>query len=221
MRKPRLLDLFCCAGGAGKGYRDAGFEVVGIDVTPQPNYPYEFHQADAMEILRDSAFLDTFNVIHASPPCQMYSAALKHLSAPQPMLIDPVRDALQGRTYVIENVIGSPLPHQTDLFGHHGVMICGTGFGMRIYRHRLFEASISLSAPACNHARPAMNPHNSAAREAMWEEFGRDNPIELHWRREMGVDWMNRQEAREAIPPVYTRHIGQQLIAHLAAKVAA
>src|SRR4051812_30614731 len=114
MNRPRLLDLFCGAGGAAMGYHRAGFDVIRVEIGPQPNYPFEFHQADAM-----SYSLDGFDAIHASPPCQMYSRALRHMSAPQPMLIDAVKDILAetGLPWVIENVEGSPLPTQSDLFG--------------------------------------------------------------------------------------------------------
>jgi DNA (cytosine-5)-methyltransferase 1 len=217
MSRPRLLDLFCGAGGAAIGYHRAGFDVVGVDIAPQPNYPFEFVQADALTFP-----LGGFDAIHASPPCQMYSRALRHMSAPQPMLIDAMKRRLtkHGDAWIIENVEGSPLPTQSDLFGAHGVMLCGTSFGMRIYRHRLFETSFPVSGPPCKHTRPAMNPHNQAARDLMYEEFGRGDP-EVTWRREMGVEWMGRYEAREAIPPAYTKHIGGYLMAAIRHEAAA
>lgn len=186
----------------------AGFDVVGVDIEPQPNYPFEFHQADAMTFS-----LDGFNVIHASPPCQMYSTNMRHLSGPQPMLIDATRERLQasGATWVIENVEGSPLPDQDDLFGRHGIILCGTAFGLRVWRHRWFESNVPLLSKGCAHAGHAMNPHNVAGRARIYEEFGRQDP-EILWRNEMGVGWMGRYDAREAIPPVYTQWIGQQLI---------
>jgi DNA (cytosine-5)-methyltransferase 1 len=101
------------------------------------------------------------------------------------------------------------------------VTVCGTGLGLRVYRHRLFESNLPLVGTDCDHSRPAMNPHNQAGRDAMYEEFGRCDP-EPRWRQEMGVPWMSRYDAREAIPPAYTEHIGRQLIAQLdAAEVAA
>lgn len=156
-----LADFFCCAGGAGMGYKLSGFQVVGIDVEPQPRYPFEFIQADAMELLADPGFMARFDAAHASPPCQMYSKALRHMAAPQPMLIDAVRERLIeiGLPYVIENVEGSPLPRQSDLFGAHGVELCGTMFGLPVWRHRLFECSMSVPIPRpCDHSRPSMNP---------------------------------------------------------------
>jgi DNA (cytosine-5)-methyltransferase 1 len=217
MSRPRLLDLMCGAGGAGKGYDEAGFEVVGVDIKPMPRYPFEFHQADAMTFP-----LSGFDAIAASPPCQMYSRALKHLSAPQPMLIDAMRERLiaNGAPWIIENVEGSPLPTSSTLFGQHGVMLCGTAFGMRSYRHRLFETSFPVHGPGCAHQRPALNPHNAKARELIYEEFGRGDPEKV-WRRDMGVEWMSRYEAREAIPPAFTRFLGAQLMNHLGWEVAA
>jgi DNA (cytosine-5)-methyltransferase 1 len=209
--KPRLLDLFCCAGGAGMGYHRAGFEVVGVDVESQPNYPFEFHQADAMEFP-----LDGFDAIHASPPCQMYSKALKHLAAPQPMLIDGVEARLRkaGVPWVIENVEGAPIPKSSDLFGAHGFMLCGTSFGLRVWRHRLFLSSVPMTAPECRHSGHALNPHNVAGRKRIYAEFGRVNPEKV-WQRAVGVEWMTQDEARECVPPAYTEYVGLKLMAHL------
>ena len=138
----RLLDLFCCAGGAAKGYSDAGFEVVGVDINPQPNYPFEFIQADVLNM--DIGFLQDFDAIHASPPCQSYSDLAKRNrnADAHPRLIEPVREMLDksGRPYVIENVEGAPLQNP--------IVLCGTMFkGLRVIRHRLFEANFPLVAP--------------------------------------------------------------------------
>jgi DNA (cytosine-5)-methyltransferase 1 len=209
----RLLDLFCGAGGAGMGYHRAGFDVVGVDINPQPRYPFEFHQADAMTFP-----LDGYDVIHASPPCQAYSSHLRHMATPQSMLIDAVIERLHGHTWVVENVEGAPLPDSDTLFGEHGLMLCGTSFGLRIYRHRLFQTSTPITGALCDHRLPHLpvfNPHNADARERMYVEFDRNEHAEARWAREMGVEWMNRHEAREAIPPAYTQHIGEQLLASL------
>lgn len=198
---------------------------MGVDIDPQPRYPYEFIQADALAALRgeiDGVDLDAFDVIHASPPCQSYSKAFKHMAKPQPMLIDPVRDLLiqLGKPWIIENVEGAPLGRQDDLFGGYGSMCCGTAFGMRVYRHRLFESSHPLIGAPCQHNGRAMNPHNSVARQAMYREFGREamhrkfgrDAAEKVWAEEMGVSWMSRHGARESIPPAFTEWLGKQLM---------
>lgn len=200
--KPRLLDLFCGAGGCSVGYARAGFEVVGVDIKPQPRYPFEFHQSDAMTFP-----LDGFDVIHASPPCQSYSKAMKHLAKPQPKLVEPLRLILAGKIYVIENTPGCPLIDP--------IILCGTSFGLRIWRHRLFECSLPLKALPCNHNGRPINPHRQSGRDLIKDEFGGRNP-ELVWRDAAGLDWMIRQrEWREAIPPVYTEYIGKQLLEQL------
>lgn len=220
---PRLLDLFCGAGGAGTGYHRAGFEVVGVDINPQPNYPFEFHQLDALSVLEEWTNPSDYAAIHASPPCQDYSKAMRHLANPKPRLLDPVRKHLTaiGLPYVIENVVGAPLPTSATLDGRFGVELCGTMFGLRVYRHRLFETTFPISAPTgCSHDRPAMNPHNQAGRDLITAEFGSGDQ-ERPWREEMGVSWMNRQEARESIPPAYTEYVGRLLLEQTQAAVAA
>lgn len=218
--KPRLLDLFCGAGGASKGYQRAGFYVVGVDIKPQPRYcGDEFVQADAMVLLAQALagygaeWIQGFDAIHASPPCQSYSRSFKHLATPQPLLIEAVRERLvaSGVPWVIENVEGAPIPKAADLFGRTGFVLCGTAFGLRIERHRLFESNVLMASSECHHQRHAMNPHNVAGRKRIYEEFGRGDPEKL-WAREMGVEWMNRHETREAIPPVYTEWIGRELL---------
>jgi DNA (cytosine-5)-methyltransferase 1 len=209
---PRLLDLFCGAGGCAWGYRMAGFEIVGVDIESQ-NYPFEFHQADAVGFP-----VEGFDAVHASPPCQMYSRAMKHLSAPQPMLIDAIREKLiaSGLPWVIENVEGAPLPTQSTLDGRHGVELCGSMFGLPIFRHRLFEASFPIEPPAgCGHKTLAMNPHNEPGRQRIYETYGRGQHPEAPWREAMGVGWMERYEAREAVPPAFTAHIGRYLAAEV------
>jgi DNA (cytosine-5)-methyltransferase 1 len=143
VRKPRLLDLFCCAGGAGVGYSQAGFEVVGVDIKLQRNYPLPFIQADALAL--DPKFISLFDAVHASPPCQAYSdLAKRNGNADEwPHLIEPVRDMLirSGIPYVIENVDGAPLLNP--------VVLCGTMFPeLRVLRHRLFEANFEIVPPA-------------------------------------------------------------------------
>jgi DNA (cytosine-5)-methyltransferase 1 len=143
----RLLDLFCGAGGAGMGYHRAGFEVVGVDIKPQPRYPFEFHRADALEYLNQH--WREFDIIHASPPCQFYSRATKMNGTKHnhPDLLQPTIDALDatGKPYIVENVPGAPMKNY--------LMLCGTMFGLRVFRHRLFVTSpqIMFSPFSCNH----------------------------------------------------------------------
>ncbi len=221
MTRPRLLDLFCGAGGAAMGYSLAGFDVVGVDNRPQPRYPFTFVQADAMTYP-----LDGFDVIHASPPCQDYSKAMRCFvgDGEYPRLIEPVRERLHltGRSWVIENVDGAPLPVQDTLDGAHGTELCGSMFRLRIWRHRLFETSFGITAPrGCDHSLLPMNPHKSTNRQLWRKILGPDVPLERRWREEMGVGWMDGDEGREAIPPAYTEYIGRQLLDYLAIPIGA
>lgn len=220
--KPRLLDLFCKAGGCSMGYHRAGFEVVGVDIAPQKNYPFEFVQADALTL--DPEWLASFDAIHASPPCQHYSAfASMHPDKTYPDLIDPVRELLarSGRPWVMENVETSPLVRGSDIFGSHGVMLCGSSFGLgarglQLRRHRVFEANFPVDGPPCRHQGNSIGVyghggHTKKHRMAYAAEA----------REALGIDWMNRDEMSEAIPPAYTEYIGRQLLAHVDKQVAA
>lgn len=216
-RKPRLLDLFCCAGGAGVGYARAGFDVVGIDKTPQPHYPLPFIRADALNL--DPEFICTFDAIHASPPCQSYSDLAKRNRNGHewPRLIEPVREMLikSGLPYIIENVDGAPLINP--------VVLCGTMFkGLRVLRHRLFETNFTLLAPP--HGRHPVC-HTFDKRKSQYgktdemRDFvsvnGGGNCRVAAARDAMGIDWMTKIELNEAIPPAYTQFIGQQLLAYI------
>ena len=217
MSRPVLLDLFCGAGGAAMGYHRAGFDVLGIDIKPQPRYPFTFIQADALTFP-----LGGFDAIHASPPCQDYSRSLRHLADGYPRLIDPVRNRLQaaGVLWVIENVAGAPLPMQADLFGAYGMELCGTMFRLRVQRHRLFETSFPVAAPrGCDHSAEIINPYNNEARRRFRAVHGVD-PRRGAWQAAMDVPWMSEAEATETIPPAYTEYIGDQLLGHLTARAA-
>jgi DNA (cytosine-5)-methyltransferase 1 len=219
--RPHLLDLFCCAGGAAMGYHQAGFEVVGVDIRPQPRYPFHFIQQDVM--LFDEAerfgFLQSFDAIHASPPCQDYSP-LKALSPHKtyPDLIAATRTMLDetGVPYVIENVMSAPLVKERS------IVLCGSMFGLRTYRHRRFESRIALTAP--EHPKHTVLTATKQ-RKARWAEgwnVSITGDVGTYVGPEaMGVDWMNGDELCEAIPPAYTRHIGEQLIAFLQQREAA
>lgn len=223
--KPRLLDLFCGAGGAAMGYHQAGFDVVGVDIKPQPNYPYTFIQSDVFEFLHSRPMWEwiiEFDAIHASPPCQAFTAYRRKghgVGDGYPDLIEWTRQDLGeiGLRYVIENVQHSPLVEP--------VTLCGSMFGLDVRRHRLFETNWPLGQPACNHA----------AQKANGKRFpgatNRDGRYTVEvgvWRiplaiqqAAMGIDWMTLEELTEAIPPAYTEWIGSELFAHFESEVEA
>ena len=219
--RPRLLDLFCGAGGSAVGYHRAGFDVVGVDIAPQPHYPFEFHQMGAMYAL---SVLDDFapDAIHASPPCQAYSIAAKiHGKGDHPELVPATRKLLQatGLPWVMENVPGAPMENY--------VVLCGLALGCGVKRHRLFETNWMVWAPPqCpkghegdwvtvfghtvigrQHSVPDPRP---GKRSQVFKHLGTDRGREA-----MGIDWMNRDELSQAIPPAYTTFIGTQLLQHL------
>ena len=208
----RLLDIYCGAGGCSEGYRRAWFEVVGVDIAPQKNYPFEFHQADALEYLAEHGH--EFDAIHASPPCQAYSVTQRIHDNDYPELIEPTRKLLRdtGKPYVIENVPGAPLEIP--------ILLCGLMFGIKVIRHRLFECSFPVIAPEDNHEGVRIftnaNRGYSAFRKGATHICVAGNnfdPVDGSFA--MGIDWMNRKELSQAIPPAYTEYIGKQLIAHL------
>lgn len=215
---PRLLDLFCGAGGAGMGYHRAGFDVVGVDIEPQPHYPFEFHQADALEFVAEHG--REYDVIHASPPCQAYTG-LRNItlsrfgSAPDhPDLIGVVRRELikTGKIYIIENVQNSPLQTQ--------VILCGASFGLQhLARHRHFESNfLFMGVPKCSHReneytigvygqrpdgrRVSYRKHRLCRAAKSLDEA----------QEEMGIDWMDWNEIKNAIPPAYTEWLGRRMM---------
>jgi DNA (cytosine-5)-methyltransferase 1 len=208
----KLLDLFCGAGGCSMGYHRAGFEVVGVDIKPQKHYPFEFHQADALEYLAEHGA--EFDVMHASPPCQAYSAGSRMRtgnSKNHPKLIEPVRELLivSGKTYVIENVVGAPLINP--------ILLCGSMFGLRVRRHRLFETNIFILSKPCEHSRQSIvigvygdHAEDSCIRKGHPARRAKDMDDA---RDAMGIDWMETwHEIKEAIPPAYTEWIGKQIM---------
>lgn len=206
------------------GYFRAGFDVVGVDIKPQPDYPFEFHQADAMTFP-----LEGFDAIHASPPCQAYSR-MRHLpwlkGREYPELIDATRERLQeaGVPWAIENVADAPMPGS--------IVLCGLMFGLPLYRHRRFETrDVVLFHPphpphrnvlAAGGASLAKRYAGSAGVTGVIKEINRDS-IAGHMSKDqmkraeiaMGIDWMKRQELTQAIPPAYTEFVGRQLICSL------
>lgn len=217
--QPRLLDLFCSAGGAGMGYHRAGFDVVGVDLDPQPRYPFEFIQADALSLSPD--FLATFDAIHASPPCQAYTAAAVLQGREHPDLIPPTRAMLEasGLPYIIENVPGSPLICP--------VVVCGRALGLNVKRHRLFESNRFLFGTQCPDGHPGdwlivfgytalrrSRGQGSGPKKDRGKSKGKSVP-HAEASQAMGIDWMNAHELSESIPPAYTEFLGRQLLAHI------
>lgn len=215
--KPRILDLFCCAGGVAMGYSRAGFDIVGVDIDSQPRFPFEFIQADALTL--DMEFLKSFDAIHASPPCQSYSDLAKRNGNAHewPRLVEPVREMLtaSGKPFVIENVEGAPLINPT--------VLCGTMFkGLRVIRHRLFETNFPLTAPP--HGKHPIC-HTFDKRKSQYGKTdemidfvsvtGGGNCTVRAASDAMGIDWMTKNELNESIPPVYTEHIGKQLMSYI------
>ena len=212
MSKPLALDLFCKAGGASMGLYRAGFDVVGLDVEPQPRYPFSFVQADA---LNPPFNLSRFDFIWASPPCQDYSALRGLATVKRPRLIPHVRSMLEhsGVPYVIENVVGAELKMP--------IRLCGSSFGLGVWRHRLFETSEPiLLVPPCNHAicpKPidvtgTGGPFNGVRKSSGGGISRKPRNLE-HARQVMGIDWMMRAELSQAIPPAYAEFIGRAALA--------
>jgi DNA (cytosine-5)-methyltransferase 1 len=200
---PRLLDLFCGAGGAAVGYAAAGFVPVGVDHRPQPRYPFTFIHADVFDI-----DWSEFDAIHASPPCQMYSRqTVMHDRSVYPDLIARTRQRLEEQDvpWVIENVPGAPLENY--------VQVCGSGLGMvRIRRHRWFESNIALWGVPCAHGQNA-----AILAVTGHSENGGEGKVGPGWLtvdrvEAMGIDWMQRDELSLAVPPAFTEFIGEQLI---------
>ena len=209
MQKPKLLDLYCGAGGCSVGYHRAGFDVVGVDINPQPNYPFDFIQLDALLISTNG-----FDAVHASPPCQKYSRlAYLHPEIDYPDLISATREKLikSELPFVIENVPDAPL--------NTTVMLCGTMFGLKVFRHRNFESNVMLMSPGqCNH-NGEMAPSKGAYHTLKNYDFitcAGHNYKRSDGAIAMGIDWwMTRDEMSEAVPPAYTEWIGKQLIKNI------
>jgi|SRR3954469_7198201 DNA (cytosine-5)-methyltransferase 1 len=206
---PLLLDLFSGAGGAAMGYHRAGFRVIGVDIRPQPRYPFEFHQMDVMEAL--GLDLSNVDVIHASPPCHRWSVASSGFGWNLPDLIEPTRAALRnwGGPYLIENVEAAPLVAPT--------VLCGSMFGLGVIRHRGFESNCPLIAADHGvHGRIGDGRTFTVAGHHGSKGSGRrDGGTLAEWSEAMGIDWMNGRELAQAIPPAYTEHLGRQVLSCL------
>lgn len=229
----RILDLFCCQGGASEGYRRAGYVVYGVDLDPQPHYPFAFHQGDALEVLhillaggfiaftrRDGTVerlrLSDFHAIHASPPCQRRTKAQKIMKNEHPALIAPTRELLErtGLPYVIENVVPGDGELDDDPLVNP-VVLCGAMFDLETYRHRQFEANWCIAVPAhpvhvARNTKMGRPPVEGEYMHIVGNFSGVDRARSI-----MDMPWANRDGLREAIPPAYSEFIGKQLIAQL------
>lgn len=208
MSRPRLLDLFCGAGGAGMGYHRAGFDVVGVDINPQPHYPFEFHQADAMTFP-----LDGFDAIHASPPCHDHSS-LGHAADGTGWMLDATLDRLASNDspWICENVVGPDVKMAGWWF-----ILCGSMFDMQVRRHRRFGSSHLMIPPACRHEEQG-RPYTITGNGASKPHRHSLKPPSRHYWRYLDMPWMEGKPhygVAQAIPPAYTEWIGQQLMAAL------
>lgn len=193
------------------GYHRAGFEVVGVDIRPQPRYPFRFHEADALTF-----DLGSFDAIHASPPCQSFTAYKRRGSGVgdgYADLINATRDRLSDADvpFIIENVVGAPLEDP--------IQLCGSSFGLDVRRHRLFETSVKIVAPPCNHEwqTPRFPPAGNRTNLRSTVEVGAYRCRQIA-PAAMGISWMYYEELTEAIPPLFTEFLGRQLIAYLRAR---
>ena len=207
----RLLDLFCGVGGASAGYAEAGFDVIGVDLKHGKRYPYTYIKGDVLQYLKDLDFLRSFDVIHASPPCQTHSIT-QHLRNAQGKttskldLIPETRAAriASGKPYIIENVPGSPLINP--------IQLCGSAFDLKVRRHRLFESNMRLEGSKCDHkaqGRP-IGVYGSLNDEI--PQGGKTATNINEARQAMGIDWGIWTELVEAIPPAYTKYLGLQIL---------
>lgn len=226
MRRPLLLDLYCGAGGCAKGYRKAEFDLIGVDKVAQPHYPYQFIQGDAIDLL--PSLLEQYDIqaIHASPPCQVHSVLKLFADSSSLDLIPLTRDRLiQTRLpWVIENVPGAPL--------RDPIQLCGSSFDLGVRRHRLFESNLTLRPKACDHVRQnTLSPgyltkrYHTPRKKYRYATVvgvygggqGMGTGEAALWRQAMGIDWMNRDEMAQAIPPAYTEYIGSQILLQIIA----
>jgi DNA (cytosine-5)-methyltransferase 1 len=203
----KLLDLYCCGGSASYGYEQAGFEVTGVDIDRQPRYKGHFIQSDAIEYLKNNWF--EYDAIHASPPCQKYSFSSKQFrdkGKDYPDLIEATRAELiaTGKLYVIENVPGSPLINPVEL--------CGAMFGLRTYRHRLFESNFTITPPEHPEHLFKNAKMGRPAKDNEFIQYVGHFPGVKEVGEMVGTPWLGQYELAQSIPPQYTKFIGNQLM---------
>ena len=206
----KLLDLFCGVGGASVGYAQAGFEVHGVDLKHGKRYPFAYLRADVLDVLQNEEFINQFDVIHASPPCQTHSIT-QHLrnaqgkSTSKVDLIPQTRTALiaSGKPYIIENVPGSPLINP--------IQLCGSSFGLKVRRHRLFESNMPLKGSICNHKEQGRPIGVYGSLNDQIPNGGKTAETIDQARQAMGMDWAIWTELVEAIPPAFTKYLGDQI----------
>lgn len=239
MKGPRLIDGFCCAGGAARGYQRAGFHVTGYDIKPQPRYAGDVFVLGSFLDLTPEYIRENFDAAHASPPCQAHTAMkTMHNAKVHADLVEPTRALLMasGLPWIMENVVGAPLDNPT--------LLCGTMFGLgvedaELRRHRLFETSFHVLAPTCQHGqRDTIGIYGGHVRNrrrartiGVYGEGARDSRRKFdkgvpdfttdQGRVAMGIDWMTTAELSQAIPPAYTEFLGRQLLAQIAQSRAA
>lgn len=209
----KILDLCCKAGGTSFGYHLAGFDVVGVDIEPQPHFPFEFHQADGIEYLRDHWM--EFDAISVSPPCQEYSKSTQQWrkeGREYPDLISTFREELKktGKPYVIENVPGSPLINP--------ILLNGSVFGLLVHRPRLFETNFPINQPFIPETKKPVKMGRPVKEGDIIQPVGHFSGVP-YARKQMQIDWMNVGELSQAIPPAYTKYVGESLMRHLMGEV--